>query len=505
MILDPAAKPLEPTHNSDEIVQFWNSMEETVKLSDDKCKEESKVNSALVTYLKMATDSYKEFIRIDQDLYRMALTLTESNLFKLQKKFCLSKLLSLLNIDLLEMNMKFLISYILLCESKKNIHSLEIMIDFQGFNVFYNNLYTEFAYLNKYGEDKGFTQEQLTNPALNELNDIDAEIVDEMHQISTVLMDLLFQIFKFCKCNITALQLIDDFFVYFMMSSMRSDVTTDLFNNAQFKLILVLNEQYMMFARKYEIENKIFKYLINGTISKKFTELLLLTFNRSEDVSIKIMMCKVLYLILTTTEDGIAMNFFYLNDLHVFVDVMLRELQDISENEEVLRNTFLRVLLPLLKNTELSKTQYRRADIVKLLRYLTDFDNICTDGTVLHEHKNTVTLAFKCLTQVDWLSYTPSEEDPDLPASRASSISIVGMSLTEAESKPKPNSHNYSNNEYLTLPIDGHLRVNKSFSVSAESLGTRKAKPPPPPPPARKAISQSRNNVTSYIMGIRPN
>ena len=69
MILDPAAKPLEPTHNSDEIVQFWNSMEETVKLSDDKCKEESKVNSALVTYLKMATDSYKEFIRIDQDLY----------------------------------------------------------------------------------------------------------------------------------------------------------------------------------------------------------------------------------------------------------------------------------------------------------------------------------------------------------------------------------------------------------------------------------------------------
>lgn len=50
--------------------------------------------------------------------------------------------------------MKFIIVYVLLCEAKKNVHSLEIMLKFQGFTVFYNALYTQFAYLSKYGQEK---------------------------------------------------------------------------------------------------------------------------------------------------------------------------------------------------------------------------------------------------------------------------------------------------------------------------------------------------------------
>ncbi|CCD22366.1 Ldb17p NDAI_0A02080 [Naumovozyma dairenensis CBS 421] len=493
MILDPLSKPIVSTHTNEEIVQFWDSLESILKLSNEKTGnilDESKVNSKLVTFLKIATDSYKIYINSDQDLYRLALILTESSIFNLKKKFCLSKLLSLLNIDLLEMNMKFIISYILLCESKKNLNSLETMIEFQGFNVFYNTLYTQFAYLNKYGEDDNGNI--LTKSNNNELNELDVTIIDEMKQISTVLMDLLFQIFKFCKCSITSLQIVDDFFVYFLLTSIRSDTTDDLFNNAQFKLILVLNEQYMMFARDFEIGNKIFEYLIGQRkITSKFSELLLLKFNRTEDHTIQIMICKILYLILNRVEDGTAMNFFYLNDLNVLVDVLIRQLEDISENEEILRSTFLRVLLPLLKNTELSKTHYRKDDIVNLLRYLSNIDNICSNDQVLHEHRNTVKLAFKCLTQVNWLTFASSEYDPDFPdtpTSRTSSISVVGMGLTMTDGTMTPvygsaaavtnntgmkNNNNYNNNNTRITTNDNgvdRLFVRSNSDNSAESL-----------------------------------
>ena len=148
----------------------------------------------------------------------------------------------------------------------------------------------------------------------------------------------------------------------------------------------------MIFSYQYEIENKVYKYLANHTVSKNFVELLLLKFNRITDRSLQIMMCKVIYLILTSGPD-MAMNFFYLNDLNVFVDVMIRELKDISEDEELIRNTFLRVLFPLLKYTELRTTHYRKEDLLALLSYLSSPDNICSSA----ELKNCLLYTSRCV------------------------------------------------------------------------------------------------------------
>ncbi|KOH00227.1 Ldb17p [Saccharomyces eubayanus] len=484
MILDPLSPNIE-NHSHDEIIDFWEKIESIANIPKDKL-DESHVNSSLVAYLKFATDSYKVFINTDRDLYRMSLILLESPLFEFEKEFCLSKLQSLLNIDLLEMNMKFIIVYVLLCEAKKNVHSLEIMLKFQGFTVFYNALYTQFAYLSKYGEEKRTVNKQrYKTDAANtitpldclvpSLTDIDLGIIDEMKQISTVLMDLLFQILKYCKCVIANLQIVDDFFVYFLMETIRSDIMDDMFNNAQFKLLLALNEQYMMFAKEYEIENKVYKYLINESVSKCFSELLLLKFNRVSDPPLQIMMCKIIYLILTPRSDHAPISFFYTNDLHVLTDVLIRELQNISEDEEILRNTLLRVLIPLLKNTQLSKTHYRKDDLNKLLQYLSTLDNICADSPVLHEHLVTVRLSQKCLQQIPWLEDPPTPPNENSPASsnatsRDSSIFTLGGS---------------DNQNALTRK--GHLYSNRGLDVSAESLTKRKARaPPPPPPPSRK-------------------
>lgn len=468
MILDPASpqQKTEQKHSHDEIVHFWEYMEYLVEISDDK--DESAVNSSLVSYVKKCSDSYKDYINSEQDLYRVSLTLLESSLFKKNRQFCLSKLLSLLSIDLLEINLKFIISFIILCDSKVDSSTLDVILEFQGFTVLYNNLYSHFAYLNQYGEEK--VKSTYSDGFNSDLTDIEYEIIDGLKQISTVLMDILFQIFKYSKCGVSNIQIVDDFFVYFLMNTLRSDITDDMFNNAKFKLLLSLNEQYMIFSYQYEIENKVYKYLANHTVSKNFVELLLLKFNRITDRSLQIMMCKVIYLILTSGPD-MAMNFFYLNDLNVFVDVMIRELKDISEDEELIRNTFLRVLFPLLKYTELRTTHYRKEDLVALLSYLSSPDNICSSAELKKEHKTTVRLALKCLGDVEWLSHRKEEDygNEDSEDSRRSSVSASSLYSQKGSVEKR-------------LP---HLYSNTNSSLSAESI-TKRLLPPPPPPPARK-------------------
>ncbi|CAB4252205.1 similar to Saccharomyces cerevisiae YDL146W LDB17 Protein involved in the regulation of endocytosis [Maudiozyma barnettii] len=486
MILDPAT-PKVNEYSNEESAEFWKCMDEILQLDNEKYNADrpAVINSNLVKYLKFATDSYKEYINTDRDLYRMALTLVESLVFSDNIKFCLSKLLSLLNIDLLDMSMKFFISYILLFEAKRNLYSLDMMIEYQGFAVFYNTLYTQFAYLEKYSLENSYPRHKDNKEG--ELTDLDFKIIDEMKQISTVLMDLLYQIFKYCKSTISDIQIVDDFFVHFLMHSVRSDTTSDLFSTSEFKVLLALNEQYIMFAKDYKIENKVFKYVLNESVSKSFVELLLLKFNRSSDSSLQIMMCKIIYLVLTTTKDNIAMNFFYMNDLNVFVDVLLRELQNISENQESLRNTFLRVLLPLIKNTELSKTHYRKDDLTELLQYLSNYDSFCTSDDISDEQKITVKLVFKILNEVEWLQPLPqSDSDPSV-TSRSSSISINGMTFINNNEREK-GLYNVSTNDSI---------------ISIESLGKRKSRPPPPLPPTRKSVAPNRANVNDYLMGIR--
>lgn len=463
MILDPSA-PNPDKHTNDEATQFWDLMERMVELRD---MSQDETNTALVGYLKRSCDAYMVYINSDRDLCRMAAILIDSPIFKQREEFCLSKLLSLLSIDLLELNMKFLISYILLWNSKNDLSSLDTMLNYQGFNVFYNTCYTQFAYLTKYGEDRN--EHQDVEPGKEaDATEIEVRIIDDMKQISVVLLDLLFQVFKYCKCNIENVQIIDDFFVYYVMVSLRSDTVTDIFNNVKFRLLLGLNEQYMMFAREYEIENKIFKYLCSSSVHTTFTELLLLQFNRVQDKSLKIMMCKVLHLILCSTKNNLSMNFFYLNDLNVLTDVLIRELQNISEHEEILRNYYLRVLLPLLKNTELCNTHYKKEELKNLLHYLSSMDNISGGDSPTQEQQLTTKLATSMLRQVSWIDENIEEFDSDSTSGRSSIMGITSMAtLGTSEKKP------------------GQFYANPEVIYSAESLGRRKARPPPPPP-ARK-------------------
>lgn len=81
---------------------------------------------------------------------------------------------------------------------------------------------------------------------------------------------------------------------------------------------------------------------------------------------------KLLYLLFTSPQQTLN-DFFYTNDLHVLVDVVIRELWNLPEEEEPLRHAYLRVMGPLLSNTGLKREQpamYKRVEIIRVLSEL---------------------------------------------------------------------------------------------------------------------------------------
>ena len=91
-----------------------------------------------------------------------------------------------------------------------------------------------------------------------------------------------------------------------------------------------------------------------------------------EESALQMLILKLLYLLFTSPHQ-ILNDFFYTNDLHVLVDVVIRELWNLPEEEEPLRHAYLRVMGPLLANTGLKREQpamYKRAEIIRVLSEL---------------------------------------------------------------------------------------------------------------------------------------
>ena len=57
------------------LVEFWEKLEEL--LAEVNVRNESEVNSALVSFVKITADHYSSLIKCDQDLYRIGLMLVE--------------------------------------------------------------------------------------------------------------------------------------------------------------------------------------------------------------------------------------------------------------------------------------------------------------------------------------------------------------------------------------------------------------------------------------------
>lgn len=107
--------------------------------------------------------------------------------------------------------------------------------------------------------------------------------------------------------------------------------------------------------------------------SKAFGEFMCFMLNRAEDVETpeglgaQLIILKMLYLLFTTPG---TQEYFYSNDLRVVIDVFIRMLIDLPEELNQLRHTMLRVLYPLLCNSQMKTDPYKRSQLCLVLNSL---------------------------------------------------------------------------------------------------------------------------------------
>lgn len=195
------------------------------------------------------------------------------------------------------------------------------------------------------------------------------------------------------------------------------------------------------------LTNRILKLLsVHGPSYRTFGENLILLLNRESALSAQLLILKLLYLLFTTPS---TYEYFYTNDLHVLVDVIIRNLLDLDpgieqtgngadkDGQRALRHTYLRVLCPLLQNTQVARedNNYKREDIRRLLYLLVNRSSAHfapVDETVLR-------LVIRC-RQVQWLREEGDEQDEEMErrlrevAPKDSDVSkkLLGMSLGAA-------------------------------------------------------------------------
>lgn len=376
---------------------------------------------------------------------------------------------------------------------------------------------------------------------------------DDSLILHRILLELLYEMCKVQKLALQDLKILKQEFITYLFTAIeeREDYDHDPYSYAILKVLLALNEQYMIanydLSQKHDAEDatpadqetsvlpshevqrqtpKIFESLGNPvfeTLIKNqekfslFGESIVFLLNRSPDTCLQLMALKFLYLIFTNPGTS---SYLYVNDLKVIVDVFIRELYNLSCDEERLRHTYLRVLHPLLLYTELRYDSYKRAELCSLLQDMAESCN----NPVFEISEMTQRLANRCLL-VDWLRYhcelapeerglciladleisenTESKNDdskhnsrPSSPAASTSTLSTNGTPYLS----PCPSNRELSpiQPHYITVTI-----ADTPGSSKASSVDTFINTPPPPPPPRIHRIHDSKSKACHHCR-LRP-
>lgn len=194
--------------------------------------------------------------------------------------------------------------------------------------------------------------------------------------------------------------------------------------------------------------------------SKAFGEFMCFMLNRAEDVETpeglgaQLIILKMLYLLFTTPG---TQEYFYSNDLRVVIDVFIRMLIDLPEELNQLRHTMLRVLYPLLCNSQMKTDTYKRSQLTLVLNSLVANEHIRdVDPT-------TKRLVHRCLSAVKECAERRADSEPPAPKPRhLSPDTAVNLCSLEA-ALPHPHKSPYTNG-------GNPVRVTSLIDVSAGAL-----------------------------------
>lgn len=203
---------------------------------------------------------------------------------------------------------------------------------------------------------------------------------DHDGRLHRLLLELMYEMSRIEKLPHQDLAQVDDEFVIYLYQLIEafSDDVDDPYHYAVIRVLLVMNEQYMVASASGAVDptapvthitNRVVKVLsLHGPSFRTFGENIILLLNRATETSLQLIILKLLYLLFTTKA---TYEYFYTNDLRVLLDVIIRNLLDLPVEMNTLRHTYLRVLAPLLSHTQLSQPpHYKRDQILSLLEIL---------------------------------------------------------------------------------------------------------------------------------------
>ncbi|RMY05834.1 hypothetical protein D0866_15139, partial [Hortaea werneckii] len=372
--------------------QFWTGVDTVVTGPSDTYEL---IDDALRSYLEFTAEHKKDFLLSEYDVARCCYKLLDAPLFQVNQEYVRRQFLyCLLQED--EADTLHLVAAVLLYDGRTNDTAFEMM------------------------------QSEGAFPRLVELV---RDRRDDDIGLYRLLLELLFEMSRVQKLGREDLVTVDDNFILYLLQLIEqlSDDADDPYHYPVIRVLLALNEQYMCLASVPvspggsggPVTNRLLKILSTfGPSYRTFGENLILLLNREAALAPQLLILKLLYLLFTTPS---TYEYFYTNDLHVLVDVIIRNLLDLDpgvsrvdddrDGHRALRHTYLRVLCPLLKNTQLARegNNYKREEVRRLLFLLVNRSTAHfapVDETVIR-------LVIRC-KQIAWLRDEGDEQDQEM-------------------------------------------------------------------------------------------
>ncbi|KAI8369253.1 uncharacterized protein BYT42DRAFT_583664 [Radiomyces spectabilis] len=221
-------------------------------------------------------------------------------------------------------------------------------------------------------EDARWMEYIVSEAKHNKQNRLFRKLLHEIHdslggeKLMGIMTNLGFEMCKVSKLRKNDLALITVNYLDYLFNlveNTRGD-NEETLNYNVIQLLLVFNEQFMMTPNSDNLVLTELTHRIGTT--NTFSANLIFMLNRSDDACVQLLILKLLYGVFTLPA---LHEYFYTNDLYVLVDIALRELCNLGDEREseALRDAYLRVLRPMLINTQLRLNPYKQNEIYRTL------------------------------------------------------------------------------------------------------------------------------------------
>ncbi|KAI8939511.1 hypothetical protein NX059_003282 [Plenodomus lindquistii] len=449
----------EVSYNLENEQQFWDELDDIVST---RCQAHEAIDNSLRSFLNVTTNYKSEYLQTDYSIAKCIFRLLEGELFASHREYVRRQI----------------IYCILQEEDNPTLHIVAAFLLYDGKNS---------------KDDEVFEMMHLEGCFARLIELVQMDSVQEDIRIHQMLLELLYESSRIQRLNYDDFMAVTDGFVLFLLGLIEgaSDDSEDPYHYPVIRVLLVLNEQYLVAStNRYTdgrpaVTNRVIKAIAtHGMTYKTFGCNLILLLNRESETSLQLLILKVLYLIFGSPSTA---EYFYTNDLHVLVDVILRNLIDLPHDSpaaNALRHTYLRVLHPILTHSQISKPpHYKREDLLRLLRVLMSSGNHFAPVD-----ETTVRLVKRC-TNVKWLQPPLPVAGEDSPSNHSNTQSPIEQTMTGQKEVAR---------RALGMTVQGAGESTNSVleiathtekpGVQTPSLG-KPAAPAPPPPRGRRLQS----------------